>query len=72
MECLSTMEIVAGMVGVDMVEEVEGGEEAVAVRICNKSWVVAMTMVDQGQRQLKAAVLMSWHYTARMPEHETQ
>ncbi|KAA8545207.1 hypothetical protein F0562_019904 [Nyssa sinensis] len=52
------------MVGVDMVEEVEGGDEAVvivggeeamAVGICNKSRVVTITMVDQGQHLLEAA-----------------
>ncbi|CAL5348610.1 unnamed protein product [Camellia sinensis] len=60
-EGVETMEMVDGMVDVDMVEEAELGEdaavfldveEAMVVGICNKTWVV--TMVDQGHRLLKA------------------
>lgn len=60
------MEMVDGMVDVDMVEEDGVGEEAVVfvdveeamvVGICNKTWVVTMTMVDQGHRLLKAAAV---------------
>ncbi|XP_028056917.1 uncharacterized protein LOC114260904 [Camellia sinensis] len=58
------MEMVDGMVDVDMVVEAELGEdaavfldveEAMVVGICNKTWVV--TMVDQGHCLLKAVAV---------------
>ncbi|KAA8537928.1 hypothetical protein F0562_027492 [Nyssa sinensis] len=45
--------------GGDETVVVVDGEEAMAVGICNKSWVVTMTMVDQGQHLLEAAYVVT-------------